>query len=376
MKKFIKKLLIFISKVLPPKKIIIFESAPDYSDNSKAVFEEMLRRNLNNKYKLIWICFEKIKKNYPIIKKVKFISSTKVYSWWLIQRAKCIICCNQFIYSSNKNAFNVYLCHGNPLKNTKGYYVVPKEFQCILASSEGTKEILSSFYGYESNRIYPLGYPRNDILCKESNLDLHKLLNKNFKKIIVWYPTVRQFKGGRTTGTDHALPIIWNEEKAISLNDFASSIDILIVLKPHFAQNVSNIKILNLSNIVFIDDSFFEKNDISSYQFVASCDALLTDFSSIYYDYTLCDKPIGLIWEDYEEYKKNPGFSIDVDFVMKGGKKIYCLDDLKAFLDNVSNGIDYLKSERRVIRDFANCSTDGRNSERVVNFIIDKSKLF
>ncbi len=149
----------------------------------------------------------------------------------------------------------------------------------------------------------------------------------------------------------------------------------LVVLKPHFAQDVSAIKALDLSNIIFISDDFFLQNDITSYRFVGSCDALLTDYSSIYFDYTLCDKPIGLIWEDYEEYAKNPGFAVDMDAAMKGGVKIYTLEELENFVQDVATGVDRLKQERREVRDLYNYSTDGKNSERVVDFLIEKAKL-
>ena len=43
-----------------------------------------------------------------------------------------------------------------------------------------------------------------------------------------------------------------------------------------------------------INDSFFIDNDITSYELLAACDSMITDYSSVYFDYTLCDKPIGL----------------------------------------------------------------------------------
>ena len=50
--------------VLPKKKWIVFESVPDLSDNTKAVFDEMVRRKLNQKYLFIWVVSDK-KKDFP-----------------------------------------------------------------------------------------------------------------------------------------------------------------------------------------------------------------------------------------------------------------------------------------------------------------------
>ena len=266
------------------------------------------------------------------------------------------------------------LQHGTGIKYTNNYYKMPRDIKYILTASEGVSDITMAAHNVPIKKILPIGFPRNDDLTAQP-LDLHRLFNRDYEKIIVWYPTFRQAKSGNKYGADKALQIIWDEQKAYELNEYAKNNGVLIVLKPHFAQDVSYIKKLDLSNIVFINDEFFKANNLTSYRFVGSCDALLTDYSSIYYDYTLCDKPIGLIWEDYEEYKQNPRFAVDMDKMMKGGVKIYNIDDLKLFVRDVADGVDKLKEERREIRDLANYSVDGKNSKRVVDFIIDKARL-
>ena len=356
-----------------PQKYIVFESAPDVSDNTKAVFDEMLRRGFNKKYKFIWMVRNK-KVVYPKIKNVSYVwDKSKKFSY-CCARAKALICCNGFLTPRNDRQFSIFLQHGTGIKESSHYYKMPTCINYGLAASDWASEILMKEHGLSKEKIVALGYPRNDILTQEKK-DLHNYFKTTFSRIIVWYPTFRQHKSGGKTGAEHALPVIWNEEKAIELNEYAKENDVLIVLKPHFAQDVTKIKQLDLSNIIFINDIFFKENNITSYGFVGSCDALVTDYSSIYYDYMLCDKPIGLVWEDYEEYQKNPGFAVDMDYMMKGGVKIYNLEDFKAFIKDVSDGVDRLKEERREIRDVANYSTDGRNSERVADFIIEKANL-
>ena len=67
---------------------------------------------------------------------------------------------------------------------------------------------------------------------------------------------------------------------------------------------------MTLSNLVFINDAFLSDNGIINYELLGVADALLTDYSSVYYDYLLLDRPIGLCWDDYEEYKAN-GFKVN-----------------------------------------------------------------
>ena len=361
----------FIYKL--PQKYIVFESYPELSDNTKAVYDEMLKRNLNSKYKFVWLT-RGGNGNYPALKNVIYADQNSLKLKIYLARAKAIIFCNGILEPRHSGQFSIFLQHGTGIKETHSYYKVPESINYGLAASDWATEMLMKEHDLPKEKIISLGYPRNDILTAEP-LDLHKYFKNEFKKIIVWYPTFRQHKGGLKTGAANALPIIWDENKAVELNEYAKENSVLLVLKPHFAQDLTKIKNLNLSNIVFIDDAFFKDNDITSYRFVGSCDALLTDYSSIYFDFTLCDKPIGLIWEDYEEYKQNPGFAVDMDYFMKGGVKIYNLEDFKAFIRDIAEGVDKLKDERREIRDIANYSTDGKNAERVADFIIEKAKL-
>ena len=234
---------------------------------------------------------------------------------------------------------------------------------------------------YEFNadikRTVALGYPRNDILVS-SKRDISDLFpkNRNDKKI-VWYPTFRQHKNSslNLNATDNSLPLLHDEKQAEKLNDIAKENSVLIILKPHFAQDVSKIKAKNLSNIKFIDDEFYVKNNITSYEFIANCDALITDYSSVYYDYLMCDKPIGIVWDDYEEYKKNVNFAVDMDYHMKAGEKIYNIQDFELFIKNLTLNIDNLKEERKEISEWANFARDGKSAHRVVSFIMEKAQL-
>lgn len=373
---FIKRVLGFAFSFLPLSRVIIFESAPDFSDNTKAVYDEMLKRGLNRRYKLVWLAFDNDSrlakaKNVQVLRNVSKLD--KIKKEYFLCRARCIVCCNHFIRKNDKRIPAFYLTHGTPSKSTRNYYTIPSYIDYCTVPSEGVAEIYSYHLNFPIEKIYPLGFPRNDDLYR--NVDIKTPLGTNCDKIIVWYPTFRQMKKGLKTASTHALPVIHDAESAKRLNEVAVKNNTLIVLKPHFAQDVSYVKDLGLSNIRFIDDSFFTEHGMTSYQFVGSCDALITDYSSIYYDFTLCDKPIAAIWEDIEEYKQNPGLIDNFEYYMKGAEKVYTADELGKFISDVANGIDSLKEERNEIKNLTNYSTDGRNSERVVDFIIEKAKL-
>lgn len=369
-KKYIKNIIISIL----PKRYILFESVPDFSDNSKAVFDEMLKRGLNKKYVLVWLLYKNDCKHYPKIKNVKYLVNGDKKRKLYFLMAKCFICCNGFLYSDNPKQKSIFLTHGMYVKKPTNYYTLPKEIQYCLSSSDELKEMQSKALDVDLSKMVSLGFPRNDVLT-QSNKNLQEYFGYEFKKFIVWYPTFRQHSTGMQTGCDKPIPIIWDENSAKGLNDCAKENNVLIILKPHFAQDTSMISCLNLSNIKLINDSFFIDNDITSYELLAACDSMITDYSSVYFDYTLCDKPIGLVWEDYSDYEKNPGFALDMDYYMQGGFKIYNVEDFKQFVTDVAADNDLLLESRRRIRDISNYSTDGKSSQRVVDFIIDKMNL-
>ena len=368
-KKMLLKILGLIISLLP-KRYILFESVPDYSDNSFAVYNYLLKNWNSKKFKLMWVA----KKNHPqipnIIRTNDFLSKLK-YEYYAT-RAKVLVYCNGFIHKKNKKQISVFLCHGSKSKLTRGLYEPPKDLDYILVQADMFHEAVK--YGYnlsEKTQMVTLGYPRNDDLLIQHDIDREKLFGKEFEKLIVWYPTYRQHRGSKRNVSSITLPVIHDETAALKLNEKAKELGILIALKPHFAQDVSYIKNQELSNILIINDEFLNKNNIRSYQLLSVCDSLLTDYSSVYYDYLLCDKPIGLVWEDYEGYKSENGFALDPDVVYSGGEKIFNVEDFCTYLERIAEGKDILKEERTKIKNLSNVYQDANSSKRVAEFIIN-----
>ena len=372
----------YIIKKFFEKPCIIFESYPNFADNTRPVYNELIRRGYNKKYNFFWYIddntYASLKKGKPSYWK-KWDNSTlknRIYNGSFYKGIKAVIMCNRFIVPNpiDDSKISFYLSHGTGLKDTRDYYNLPKEIDYCISSSKTACDILSYSLKYDINKIIPLGYPRNDAFGA-SVIDIRKILKSDAKKIIIWYPTFKQHSSGIKTNCKNAIPLIYNKLYAQKLNDFLIEKDIVIVIKPHFAQDLSYIIDLKLSNIIIINDEFYKENKITSYQFLNACDALLTDYSSVYFDYSLCDKPIGLIWEDIEDYKKKPGLIPDYERLCKGGVKIYNMNDLFCFLSDIVNDIDSIKADREKIRELLNAYTDGKNTQRVVDFIISKAKI-
>ena len=374
-----------IDKLLKP--CILFESKPTFSDNKKAVFDEMVRIGYNKKYRFIWYvsyneCAEiKNGKIYYWNPHNRSTLTEKIRNYNLYFMTKCIICCNSFLSSSGrnqitfgKNQISFYLSHGTPMKSVKSYYTSPGGIDYMFSAAPELNSLVSEEFSIPAERTIATGFPRNDVFSKP-NMGLGLLFGKEYKKIIIWYPTYRQNAERSIDLPGDSLPIIHDKNSAELLNGVAKANNVLIVVKPHFAQDDTLLQKMELSNIVFINDEFFAEHDITSYEMLAGSDALITDYSSVYFDYTLCDKPIAAIWEDINSYKQFPGFAINLHDYLKGAEKVYQINELCDFISSVAKNEDHLQAERREIRDRVNISVDGQNSKRAVDVIVEKANL-
>ena len=146
-----------------------------------------------------------------------------------------------------------------------------------------------------------------------------------------------------------------------------------LIIKLHPAEDTTYLNKLNLNNILFTKNELFEGNRKNIYQLAQLTDALITDYSSIYFDYTLLDKPIGMAVEDIEEYRNN--FKLYFDDFEKSlpAEYIYNFEDLKKFINNVCNGKDIKRNDRNRMRSVYFEHIDGFASKRVIDILKEHS---
>ena len=375
MVKWIKKIILS----LPGKRYIVLESEPNVSDNTAEVYREMLRRGLNRKYRFVWYMHEQsAQEAFPKDPGVLYLNEKKQASFlekWIVVRAKCFITCNGYLETCHQDQTSFFLTHGMAIKDTADYRRPLNGVQYYLCSSEFFVDVMAKQLWMDPGKAFSLGLPRNDVL-KLPDMDLHPFFDRDFDKIMVWYPTYRQgMSESHQVAGAKPLPILENDEQAERLNRCLKENRVLLVIKPHPGQDMSYIQQIDLSNIVFIDNNFFIKNKISSYRFMGSCDALITDYSSVYYDYLLCDKPVAAVWEDIETFRRELGFAVDIDEVMKGAFKIYTMDDFERFSCDLATGNDTLKAERNEVKQYVHYADDDQSTRRVTDFIMEKAGL-
>ena len=108
----IKKILHTIFSKMRVKRIIFFESVPDFSDNTKAVYDEFIKRGTNGRYKMIWLTDS----DHPKNEKKRNLECInwktrmgKLRYFYTLHTAKCLVSCNRFLVTSRKKQYSFYI---------------------------------------------------------------------------------------------------------------------------------------------------------------------------------------------------------------------------------------------------------------------------
>lgn len=381
----VKRIINFLVSFLPVQNHIILESHPDLGGNTYPLFQVMLKEKLNEKYPLIWLVNDKDKyKNYNV-ENVYFKNISpnnffeKVSVFLLEARAKCIITENRFIRKRNKHQLVLYLSHGTVLKNVSNLVTIGPFCDYVLYQSEFVKELTGEQLRVKDENLVCLGFPRNDNLFIQSDCVKTVFQDREFKKVIIWMPTFRQHMDKKRVDSNAyfplGIPAIDSVDQLHELNQYLHEREILLVLKPHPVQDLSVLKVESLTNFAILYDSDLRKHDVQLYEFIGNTDALITDYSSIYFDYLLTNKPVGLTISDVKEYGGKLGFAYENIWEVLKGEYINDLPDFLRFIDHLSKGIDEKRAERDQIRDLMNHYKDNGSARRVYEFIKEKANL-
>jgi CDP-glycerol glycerophosphotransferase (TagB/SpsB family) len=281
-------------------------------------------------------------------KNVKFNS---LKSYFYVALAKNIIIDEgifEYILEKSSQQNIIQLWHGIPLKKLFPLKSISVEYDYFISTSSKLNEKIFKHIA-KAKKFLNYGYPRNDVLIqKKEETDfcdkkIYELTKK--KTTIVYMPTYRDLL------QDNIPPIDFEK-----LDDFCKKKDILFLVKFHpFINNVINLD--KYKNIILYDS----KLDI--YPVLRNTDLLITDYSSVMYDFLLLDKPIILFMYDKEKYVKERGF---FDFTNDlPGEVVVNEKELLLKIKELLSGYDNFKDKRKKIRNKFFDFTDDKSRERI-----------
>jgi CDP-glycerol glycerophosphotransferase (TagB/SpsB family) len=241
----------------------------------------------------------------------------------------------------------------------------------IATLSNLNTTVLNSCLGLTANQYCITGYPRNDYLYIEDGLqNLRKITGRDIKKkIILYMPTYKD-----NPDTEYNL-FGFSKFDYNVFSNYLKENELFFMVKLHPNDEVKLRQKYDGffdDNIFILDSSMLDKFELDLYQIINSVDLLITDYSSIYFDYLLLDRPIIFTPTDFDDYIKNRGILLEpYDFWTPGPK---CLEqyNLQIEIIRLLDNKNYYSSERKTIKKLIHYYFDGKSTDRVIQLIIDK----
>lgn len=365
----------FIGRLFPIKKNkVFFDSYPDYSDNSKAISDFLLQ---TGSFDIFWA----VNKIPPKADdRIRFVLKEKSWSYiYHTITSKYIFATHESnIWANPNRQVSVCLWHGTPLKKIgmlqhPGYVGIMRQFRYFVSGSSYYKDIYKACFGDDLNVIVT-GLPRNDELFKQKSvLESIGVERKDDERIVCYLPTFRQTISGQELDTKENIYensyIQFNSEDSLNeWNVFLKKINLILVVKPHPADKAMR-ESISMSNIYVIQNDVLLQHDVQLNTLLGNADALITDFSSVFVDYMLLNRPIGFMIPDLEEYNKSRGFILNPVKDYLPGIIISSRGQFISFLEEISKGKDTSKGKREGLSHIYNDFKDGNNCMRVVKTI-------
>jgi len=289
----------------------------------------------------------------------------------------------------NKNDYNpkqkiIDLWHGFPLK-AMGYEDKTDASITRLGKTWSNIDYISSYSDLFTEKMnsciktdldkYKItGSPRNDLLFNsESKNYLSEIFDKDFnnKKCIFYMPTFRVNLFKQVNEGNKQWNNIFDFD-CLDMDKFSLFLkeeNIELVVKLHPAEEHIFINYLNgIEGINVISNDMLVNRNLDLYEILGGADLLITDYSSVFFDYLLLDRPIIFTPTDIEIYEQKRGFLFDYDSVTPGPKvktQQNLQDEIKkSFLEK-----NYYENERQKITDKVHFYKDNKSAMRVWDLI-------
>ncbi|MBJ09937.1 MAG: hypothetical protein CMP66_00560 [Flavobacteriales bacterium] len=368
-------LLKILSEIVPKTNLIVFtgQSGIHYSHNTKSVFEYLQKETPDLQF--VWATnhksvYNKVSNLYGADSLVYIFSLKGVFA---LLRAKAICLSHGFGDISNIRLSSktkvVQLWHGIPLKNIgvldrsfdsnqkKKYAANSQCYDMVISCSKTEQMNLAKCFSIDENLVKVTGLPRNDTLLREKEASLLKRYPFLNSKIILHAPTFR----------DSGKPVDYFPFEDLELDRIHHFLEInnaYLLLRGHINEVVigEESETYNSRIISANQDKFEDVMELLKY-----VDVLITDYSSIYIDFLLLDRPIIFLPYDIDEYQQYRGFLYDYAAVTPGPKP-KTLDSFLEEMDNALKG-DLAVNYNEVKNQF-HFYQDDNSSKRVFDAII------
>lgn len=368
-------------------KLVIFSAydGRSYACSPRAIYEYMLVSRRFSDYRFVWIFADPEKHadilNDPRTETVRHGSKTcekylHTAKYWIMNfRAPDH-------WLPKKEQIYVQCWHGTPLKRLgydieasdnamnsvreirSKYRTDAKRFSYLVSSCGFVTEKFTSAWDLKrvgmENAVLETGYPRNDFLNRYTDDDVKRIkaglgLSDCGKKMILYAPTWRDNQHDAVKGYVYDCPVDFELLKK-ELSD-----EYIILFRAHYLV-ADNFDFEAYRGFIY---NVSEHDDINELYIIS--DVLVTDYSSVFFDYAILKRPMLFYMYDMESYRDEMrGFYLDVS--MLPGKIVKTEAEL-------ADGIKKAKNDDFDIDGFNavyNAKNDGNAAERLIERIFSE----
>lgn len=369
------------------EKMVIFETfmGRQYGCNPKAIYEYMISDSRFDDFSFVWVLNDASKaEEIPQNERVKVVSLRSDEYYRCYATAKYVVTNSNLDYGISHGKGQVFLqtWHGTPLKrlrcdieiesgnalnslaeiNQKNDLDVVRYDYFISPSAFATEKFTTAFNLKKLGKediVIETGYPRNDLMfnfdAEYAESVKQRLGVPEDKKVILYAPTFRdnQHDGAGYTYDTH----IDFDRLRTELSD-----EYVILFRAHYFV-ASQFDFSRFEGFIY-DVSGLD--DITPLYTIA--DLLITDYSSVFFDYANLKRPMLFYMYDLKEYATGiRGFYIDIDELP--GPILKTEDEL---VEAIRSGNFEYDEKYRKFNEKYNCLDDGNAAKRVVDIITAK----
>ncbi len=343
-----------------------------YSDSPKYVYE-YLQKNYPGKYRFIWVIDNKKSKIPYKHTKVKRFSIS--YCYYLARSKYYIFNSRQPVWIKKREG-NVFLqtWHGTPLKKLvfdleninsatprykKQTYKQSRSWDYLVAANQYSSDIFKRCFKYDKAML-ETGYPRNDIMHWENKDEIADQLKDKLgipkdKKTILYAPTWRD--------DEYYVKGQYKFSLKLDLNLMREKLgdEYVILLRTHYFI-ADSIDITGLEDFAF---NLSKYDDISELYLIS--DYLITDYSSVFFDYANLKRPMLFFTYDLEKYRDVlRGFYIDIEEELPG-PLLFTTEEIIDAFNNIDQIEDEYKEKYKAFYEKYCSWEDGQASGKVAN---------
>ncbi len=394
----VKALRIILIRGLVPKRrnLFIFGSLNgQFKDNSAFLYKYCVAKR--NDIVSVWLTEDE-----NTLRKIRLLGGKAYHPhyslkglWFLLRASVAFVSFSiydiSFLLLFDRKIKIFYLTHGRGMrgginkkdlmaykKNDSFFVKTPFEFFSIETSEWKVKLISGRKYRIDRGHFNPVniteniivtGYPRNDVLFDRGDADSYwsKFMGEEYHEYfkILYTPTWRYWEPVRL------FP--FKDFSLAKFVDFCEKESIIFIIKLHDAdillyKYIHKLKWRIFNDIFYV--RFVSEEDIPEVSYILpKVDCLITDYSTIWYDFLLLDKPIIFLPYDYGDYTARIDLLFDYNNVP--GPKVYSAEDLFRWVKKVRSGNDTYRIQRQHMLLKIHKYRDANSSERIINIAKD-----